>query len=499
MLVALGNLHAKVLRATDDETDWLRSKESGLVFDDKKKLFANGKVEKVRFFDVIDGTFPAGFLPVTAKRAATASIKIETVDQRAKPTFNGIVKPVAWLRDYQEGAVDTCIKETRGIIKVPTGGGKTEIAIGVVNKVPVRWLFLVHRKTLLEQSAQRYELRNRGETAGRIGEGKWKVGQRFTVATFQTLAAAYRKAHQLTLEGDFTKMKELTAFFDQFEGVIVDECHVLPADSFWRVAMLLRNAYYRIGISGTPLDREDQRSVFAIGALGPQIYEILAARLIEEGRLARPLIRMVPVKHEFNQLDKWGLKRSWDWKKVYDEGVVRSKERNLTLITAVQKAEKPALVFVKDILHGQAFHRALVKRNIKTDFVWGKASLQTRQAVVRRLERGDLDVLVCSVIFQEGVDIPELRSVIIASGGKSVIAALQRIGRGMRRPDGKETFEVWDVADDGNEWLARHAKQRRLAYQREGYSVTITPLILSSTATASQPQSSLDLVEKSTA
>lgn len=477
MWLTQGNLHVKVSHASDAEVEWLRTKQSGLTFGNRKKLFTDGKVEVTRLFDLIDYTFPAGFTELVRKRAQLEGFEVKIIDGRQRPAgAPALTTPVEvqeavarltgvdWLRDYQLEAVAAAMQKERTIIKVPTGGGKTEIAIGIVKQVPVKWLFLVHRQTLLAQTAERFELRCPGEKAGRVGAGKWSVGKSFTVATFQTLAAAMRNP---------LKVARARAFLAQFEGVIVDECHVLPADSFWNIAMAMPNAFYRIGISGTPLDREDQRSVYAVAALGPQGYEIPAQTLIDAGQLARPIIRLVPVKQEFRELDKWGLIQKWDWLKVYDEGVVRSKVRNLALIAAVQKADKPSLVFVKDIAHGRAFNKALLKRGIKTEFVWGKASLHTRRAVVKRLERGDLDVAVCSVIFQEGVDIPELRSVVIASAGKSVIAALQRIGRGMRKPTGKETFEVWDVADEGNGWLRRHALARRHAYQREGYAVSI--------------------------
>lgn len=481
MWLTLGNTHVKVTRATDAEVEWLRSKASGLVFGNKKTLWTTGEVEQVRFFDILDSTFPAGFLNRVLKRATNDKIQVKVIDGRRVPPHNNLFSlptqelqdavsrlvGVAWLRDYQLEAVAQALRCTRGIIKVPTGGGKTEIAIALVKQAPAcKWLFLVHRKTLMEQAAERFELRCPGESAGRIGSGAWTVGQAFTVATFQTLAKALKERQTFALN-----------FLAQFDGVVVDECHVLPAESFWKVAMGMVNAYWRIGVSGTPLDREDQRSVYAVAALEEQIYEIAAQTLIDEGQLARPFINMVEVHQEFIEKDKYGLLRRWPWRQVYQEGVVRSLLRNRTLLAAAQRALKPGLVFVKEVAHGKAFNRALQKRGLKSDFVWGSDSLQSRKDAVRRLVRGDLDILVCSVIFQEGLDVPELNSVIIGSGGKSIIAALQRIGRGMRKSAGKTTFEVWDVADTGHPWLERHARARRRAYQREGYATADVRLV----------------------
>lgn len=465
MWLAQGNLNVKVTRASEAEVAWLRSKESGLTYGNKKTLFTKGEVELVRFFDLIESSFPAGFLDEMLRRARASNIEVQVIDARTPPA-PPVKADLAWLDAHQQEAVAVALNRTRCILQMPTGAGKTEVAIGLARSVPTKWLFLVHRKTLLEQTAARYELRNPGERAGRVGDGLWEAGERFTVATFQTLAAAARK-----------DPKTLQKFLATFGGLIVDEAHVLPADSFWRVSMMVCNAYWRVGVSGTPLDRGDQKGAYTIGSLGDVAFKVESGILINEGRLAKPIIRMLPVKHDFREVDRQGFLRKWDWKKVYDEGVVRSKDRNRALLAATVKAEKPALVFVKDIIHGKAFHTALAKRGVKSDFVWGKASLSQRQAATRRLERRDIDVLVCSVIFQEGVDIPELRSVVIACAGKSVIATLQRIGRGMRMgPNGKETFEVWDVLDTGNGWLERHAKARRHAYQREGYQVTVTPI-----------------------
>ena len=111
--------------------------------------------------------------------------------------------------------------------------------------------------------------------------------------------------------------------------------------------------------------------------------------------------------------------------------------------------------------------------------------LALRQAVARRLRRGDTQVVIASVIWQEGIDLPEVRSVVNAAGGRSVIAALQRLGRGMRVAAGKNEVELWDFRDSGHRWLSRHTKERLAAYLSEGFEVNddfgekpLTPALL---------------------
>jgi superfamily II DNA or RNA helicase len=310
----------------------------------------------------------------------------------------------------------------------------------------------VHRKGLLGQAADRYELRT-GDVAGRVGDGKWNV-ERFTVATFQTVARAVAKRDPRAL-----------ALLRNAQGLVVDECHVLPANTFWSTVMEARDAYFRVGLSGTPIQRSDRRSMLAIAALGPVIYRLTARKLIDEGVLAEPIIRMLPVYQEVEAAT---------WQGVYGKAIVRSTKRNKAVVEAVQRAEKPVLVFVKELKHGTELSARLTKAGLRVEFAHGKHSTTWRDNLIASLVRGDLDALVTTVIMQEGIDIPSLESVVVASGGKSAIAALQKIGRGMRSDDGrKETFEVWDFDDSGHTWLERHTKQRVKAYRDEGFNVEI--------------------------
>ena len=76
-------------------------------------------------------------------------------------------------------------------------------------------------------------------------------------------------------------------------------------------------------------------------------------------------------------------------------------------------------------------------------------------------------------IFHKGIDITTLRSIIVGSGGKSVIDSLQRVGRGMRIADGKDGVKIFDIWDQGVEWFEKHSQQRREAYQSAHFPVRV--------------------------
>jgi superfamily II DNA or RNA helicase len=357
------------------------------------------------------------------------------------------------LRDYQRDAVEACISESRGIVQAPTGSGKTEVIAALGAEVPCKWLVLVHRKTLVNQAAERFEKRTGLEEFIYESGMEWREHD-MCFTTFQTL-------HSRLQQNDQTAWQ----LIKEAEGLIVDECHVLPADTFYKTAMAADNAYYRIGLSGTPLARGDKRSLMAIAALGNVIYRISAEELIEAGVLAVPKIEMVEVEHTFEEKPTF--------RGAYGEGIIRSGKRNRAVIDCAKRAQKPCLLFVTQIAHGKALKDKLEKEGLKVEFVWGNEPEARRMAAIRRLEHLDTEVLISSVVMQEGVDIPSLRSVVIASGGKSVIATLQRIGRGMRTDGGKKSeFQVFDFVDHGDKWLYKHSLARMRAYKREGYTVS---------------------------
>lgn len=431
---------------TPDERAWLRD---FLAFDEDR---GRRKRRSSALWNETAGSFPSGLIPHVKRAAKLDGLTVEVVDRRAVPCPPDVAADTSWLRDYQRAAVDAILASTRGVVHLPTGAGKTELAVALARVLPCRWLFVAHRKDLMHQAADRYELRT-GDVAGRVGDGLWDV-RRFTVATYQSIAAALR-----------AKDKRAEALLSATEGAVFDEAHVVGADQFWRIAMRTKSAYWRVGLSGTPFDRTDQRSILVVAAIGPRVFRLRPGDLIDEGVLARPRIRMVACPQ--GSVDG-------GWSDVYRELVVGSRQRNDLLAQLALRAAKPCLLFVKEIDHGEALARALERARVKVEFVWGDVATERRQAAVRRLTRGDVDVLVCSVIFQEGIDIPALASVVVGSAGKSTIAALQRIGRGMRTDGGRKMeFEVWDVLDKGDPWLEKHARRRMKAYVGEGHEVVV--------------------------
>lgn len=523
MWLALGNLYTQVTSAPAAETIWL---SDYLAFDDKDAFFKGRAGEKMRLYDPVSGTFPSGLVGMVMRDARAAGIQVNIVDRRTNPVtpLTGQARDDAleWLRDYQREPVDIITDKSRGILWLPTGAGKTEIIVGLTRAHPGKWIAIVHNKKLMHDIARRYELRESQHVlgmmpsgdndadkqlveaawyrlgspapeAGRVGDGKWEERD-FTVCTFQTLAKALRKKRgRIQNQAAYNKAK---ALLNGAAGVIVDECHTLPAQSFWGVLMAAEHAYYRVGVSGTPLARGDKRSVFAVAALGPVQYRIRPEVLVDEGVLAKARIRMVPCEQELADPSCYRCKGTGDsgmgpsscsvckgkgtrpprWQVVEKALIVKSRVRNELFVRHIaDHAAKPNLSFVNSIEHGKILHQMFELHGLRAAFVWGKHGTDQRDEALRKLVAGEIDVLVASKVFQEGIDAPTIASIGIASGGKSAIAALQKIGRGMRVADGKTEFEVFDIYDEGHRWLRRHRNERIKAFTSEGYEVIEEP------------------------
>lgn len=469
MKLTLGNLKAKV-EGTPAELTWL---DKYLSWEDpgahRSPLFQSGEWDgRHRIFDQKTSSFPTGLSYGVLKASQRTGIPIVLDDTRIRPVVERREVPASWLRDYQAQAVRVCLDphrplHGRGVAQCPTGSGKTRIIASIAYTEPCVWLMVVDTKDLLDQGATAYE-KLTGLPAGRIGDGQWKVEQ-FTVATMQTLLDKLST----------TKGKD---YLRSVQGLAIDEVHV-AATRGYRKILSSTDAYWRLGFSATPLGREDHADLRMVGSVGPIVYKISPQQLIEKGLLVQPNITFVEGPEQ--PVPYWapvelakrrgGVEKAWPV--AYSLGIATSESRNALLVKLAQKVAKPALLFVKAIMHGQHLVHRLEKVGLSVDYVHGADNRAARKSAIKRLEHGDLDVLVCSGIFNKGIDIPEVRGLINGAGGRSVHQAVQRLGRGTRTAEGKTEIEFWDVMDRGP-WIRGHSKIRAKAYRDSGYVVKLT-------------------------
>ena len=146
---------------------------------------------------------------------------------------------------------------------------------------------------------------------------------------------------------------------------------------------------------------------------------------------------------------------------------------NSQIIQKIKELNKfPALVIVRRISIAKRLSELLNQEGIISDWVSSKTSLDERMQKIENLKNGKLKVLVSTSLADEGLDIPQLSLVVLASQGKSRIKLIQRIGRVMRPYSGKIKGYVLDIAY-GYDIFQRQA-QKRIKFVSSEYNGIIS-------------------------
>lgn len=342
--------------------------------------------------------------------------------------------------DHQTEALQKMLKATNAIIKAVTSAGKTEIFRAYIQETKLPTLILVNRVSLCIQIAQRIQKDIPDIDVG-IWHGKTKKrGKDITVATIGSVKSLQK--------------------IDDYKVLIIDELHNAASNNFQE--FLEYNEFpIKIGMSATP-DKGEKLGFAKIRQFfGPIVYDIDARPLIKHGVIAKPKIYFLP--NECRNL--------MDWQVSFEYEIVKNKERNQMISKIAKHYKKNVLVLINDIKHKQG---EIIKEEIEKEvtgevvFIHGSSTLD-RQKVINDFDAGNIDVLIATNIFNEGISIDNIKTLVIASGRKSKSETLQKIGRGARTTKDKKTFEVYDFQDIGNKFLEKHAKQRKGLYKQEGF------------------------------
>lgn len=262
------------------------------------------------------------------------------------------------------------------------------------------------------------------------------------------------------------------SYIQQFNLIIFDECHHVAAKTLYKIAMSAKLEANIYGLSATPFDRDDDNMLIE-AALGNIIFEYGLRDAINDGFLcdAKIFYHEVPEKFYFDS----------DYQEVYKDYIVENDERNKLILTTALTAIKPCLILVNHIDHGEKLYNMLDHYGFDSvNFIHGQmewnfddellydtlkdlklpiSGFKTFWSGCKRRDN-DHDIIIASNVYDEGVDIPRLRELIIASGGKSAIKVFQRVGRLLRPFSGKDYAIIHDFFDNDGNWLFRQSKER---------------------------------------
>lgn len=417
--------------------------------------------------------FATGLLDIVEGVLVARGVAYSLNDIRTFDAFSAMSS--SWhghdLYDYQKDMVEKALDAKCGMIQAATGAGKATVIGKLVHEYNLPTVIYVVSLDLLSQMHNDLS-KWLNIPIGIVGDGKLDI-QKITVCSAWTVGRVFMKDSKTkdVLEEDVVEDKWvpdkaeedlIRSMAQEAKVVILDEAQFAAASSIRAILENSKSAAYKFGFSGTPW-RGGGDDLLLEAAFGKKIVKISASELIRGGYLVQPKIifRDVPVYD--TPLPK-------KWKAVHSSYIVNNHERNDLLmrntIKLLEMGRKPLILF-REHKHGQIL-MDMVPSDVRVKYVTGKLSKEDRDDIRDAFKNGDVDLIIASTVYDQGVDLPALDSLLLAGGGKSTSKALQRIGRVIRanRQGGKKDAIIVETFDQAH-YVRAHSLARLGIYKTE--------------------------------
>ncbi|WAH39524.1 DEAD/DEAH box helicase [Alicyclobacillus dauci] len=343
------------------------------------------------------------------------------------------------LRPYQVPAVDALVRHQQGGVVAGCGSGKTICGLEAAVRTQQPILWLTHTEDLFRQVIERAVavLDIKEDEIGRLGGGKWKVGERLTIGMVQTLAK-----------------RDLPDITDKFGCIVIDEAHRVPSDTFWRVVNEFPAAY-RLWLSATPTRSDGLTDALFYGA-GHIVHEV--------PRDAVPTVTpaLVVIKTDYNT--------TYDNFSTQISNLIQNKARNQLIVDTIKQNAKGhfSLVLSDRLDHLKWLRSMLVNAipDMTIEILHGKLNKRERVELLERIRNKQVDIVLATQVAREGLDIPHLDRLYLVCPKKAEGATEQEIGRIMRPCEGKNDAIVYDFLDIKNPRLQAQFNKRCAVYAK---------------------------------
>ena len=400
---------------------------------------------------------------------AEASLRGPTIggDLRAGWAFAPRCTRDLALRPYQSQALAAWAAfDRRGVIVLPTGAGKTRVAIAAILEAGVPSAVLCPTRALA--AAWKAELeRWVGTPIGVISDGQ-RLIERITVLTFES---AYRHMDSLG---------------DRFGMLVVDEVHHFGG-GIRAEALEACAAIARLGLTATAPPRRSEAFAAIEELVGPVVFEMGFADLVGT-HLANVTLTRISVRLEPDERASYedGVRRYEELARAFRRAYPGGDYASLVRAIAGTSDGRRALRTNADALELASFPRAkrrlvgeLLSRHgadksivftayaenayrIALDnlvpVITGETGARERQYILDQFSKGTLRAIASARVLNEGIDVPDARVAIIVSGTQGAREHVQRIGRVLRPSPGKQALVYELVTAETTDARRAHAR-----------------------------------------
>ncbi|WP_320035907.1 DEAD/DEAH box helicase [Halarcobacter sp.] len=334
-------------------------------------------------------------------------------------------------------------KENKALVIAATGTGKTYLVAFDVKEVkPKRLLFIVHRENILNKAKECFETLISDVQMGLLTGNSKDISKQYIFATIQTLSS------------NFNIFKK-----DEFDYIIYDEAHHIASPSYIKVKNYF-DAKFTLGLTATP-NRMD----------GISIYEQFDDNVACDIRLDEALEnKLVSTFHYYGISDIQEL----DYEDI-DINDISSLSKFLMINRRVDFIiekmnfygysgnKRRVLGFCSSKEHALYMAEEFNKKGISSIALTSDDSTQKRDELIDSLEDENqkLEVIFSVDIFNEGIDIPSINTVLMLRPTNSPIVFVQQLGRGVRKSKDKEFLTLID-------FIGNHKKSFLIALALSG-------------------------------
>ena len=360
------------------------------------------------------------------------------------------------LYDYQEKAVEEVYWKQYGILQSAAGSGKTQMGIALIAKMGKRALWLTHTKDLLTQSKQRAEQYMDPSLLGTITEGKVTIGKGITFATVQTMCNL-----------------DLAQYKYMWDVVVVDECHRVSGSptSVSQFSKVLNSlaARHKYGLTAT-VHRSDGLIQATFALLGEVVYTVPAEAVADKVMMVGICPVPTGIRATRRCLNPDGTE---NYTKLIGY-LTECEERNRLIVECITAdRDKPGLILSGRLEQLETLMQMLPSE-MQADAVMVSGNMTTkkgkaeREQVIADMRTGKKKYLFASYpLAKEGLDIPRLERLYMASPVSDYAVVTQSIGRIARTTEDKANPIVYDFVDD-TPLSAKAYKKRCTTYRKNG-------------------------------
>ena len=447
---------------------------------------------RVSLFDTKRSLFPIGLLPNLEKFCseekidfdcnldALVSISDDSIEgllalaDTLPPRVDGKTLP---RHPHQTDALLEACSRLRGVLEIPPGGGKSWVVY-----ILIRWLQLQippEAKILLVVPGIGLANQIFSDFLEYSEDSGWAVKDHVHKIMGGEEKWSEKQIHICVRN---SAMDQEQDWYDQYHGVIFDECHLVKAESVQSIASNLVNAWFRIGTTAT-LDKVELNRFKIISVLGPSIKLVSTKELMDQNLLSDMEIEILELKHHPELVQKVKRRTFVDeYQLVYTDPL-----RNDFLVNLVKMSSGNTMVLFNFVdLHGWPLYERICTDlpDRKVYYISGKISGPEREKIRKEFNKQKNAVLVANYqTVGVGINIPNIHNIIFASGSKSIIRVLQAIGRGLRMSKNKSMLKLYDVVDNlcwksYKNHLFKHGVHRKQIYREERFKFSTTKIDL---------------------